>query len=56
MIEPFKDEIHRLLKDDPKLDARADYPAFTVTHGIDDVLQEIHDVNAERWLADAAIR
>ncbi|MDQ3740137.1 MAG: NAD-dependent epimerase/dehydratase family protein [Actinomycetota bacterium] len=26
-----------------------DYPDFRLTYGIDDVLREIHDVNAERW-------
>ena len=31
-----------------------DYPAFELTYGIDDVLGEIHDANAERWMASAA--
>ncbi len=30
-------------------DFRADYPDFRITYGIRDVLQEIHDVNLERW-------
>lgn len=30
---------------------RADYPSWELTHGIEDVLQEIHDVNRERWTA-----
>jgi len=28
-----------------------DYPDFRITYGIEDVLKEIHDSNAERWLA-----
>ena len=30
-----------------------DYPEFELTYGIDDVLGEIHDANAERWMASA---
>ena len=26
-----------------------DYPEFRITYGIEDVLREIHDANAERW-------
>jgi len=33
-----------------------DYPAFELRHGIDEVLQEIHDVNAEDWAAEATPR
>jgi CDP-paratose 2-epimerase len=31
-----------------------DYPEFRLTYGIDEVLQEIHDVNVEHWSAAAA--
>ena len=30
-------------------DFRRDHPGWDVTHGIEDVLREIHDANAERW-------
>lgn len=30
-----------------------DYPEFELTYGVDDVLREIHDANADRWLASA---
>ena len=30
-------------------DFKRDYPGFRITYGIDDVLQEIHDVNLEHW-------
>jgi CDP-paratose 2-epimerase len=33
---------------------RGDYPEFRITYGITDVLQEIYDANAERWLTQAA--
>ena len=29
----------------------SDYPGWTLTHGLQDILREIHDQNAERWLA-----
>jgi len=29
---------------------QADYPGFELTYGIEDVLREIHEANAERWL------
>ncbi len=32
-------------------DFRRDHPGWDVTHGIEDVLREIHDANAERWTA-----
>ena len=32
-----------------------DYPDFRLTYGIDDVLREIHDVNAEHWARPAAV-
>jgi len=32
----------------------ADYPGWSQTAGIEDVLREIHDHNAERWLAGVA--
>jgi CDP-paratose 2-epimerase len=36
------------------LDAfRADYPAWSLTYGVPEVLREIHDLNADRWLAQA---
>lgn len=39
------------------LDAfRADYPAWSLTYRVPEVLREIHDLNAERWLAQAAPR
>jgi hypothetical protein len=28
-----------------------DYPGWTVTRGLQDILREVHDQNAERWLA-----
>ncbi|HEX4364137.1 MAG TPA: NAD-dependent epimerase/dehydratase family protein [Solirubrobacteraceae bacterium] len=31
-----------------------DYPAFELQYGIDEVLSEIYDVNAEQWTAEAA--
>jgi CDP-paratose 2-epimerase len=31
-----------------------DHPGFELTYGIEDTLREIHDANAERWLAGAA--
>lgn len=37
-------------------DFKADYPDFKITYGIKDVLQEIHDANAEHWTAGAASR
>jgi CDP-paratose 2-epimerase len=30
----------------------SDYPGWTPTRGLEDILHEIHDQNAERWLAD----
>ena len=30
-----------------------DYPDWAVTHGLEDILREIHDRNAERWLASS---
>jgi CDP-paratose 2-epimerase len=33
---------------------KRDYPSFGITYGIDDVLQEIHDVNREHWTASKA--
>jgi CDP-paratose 2-epimerase len=30
-----------------------DYPDWTLTRGLEDVLREVHEVNAERWLAGA---
>jgi len=33
-----------------------DYPQFELRYGIDEVLQEIYDVNAEEWAAKAARR
>ena len=30
-----------------------DYPDWAITHDVRDILQEIHDRNAERWLASA---
>ena len=36
------------------LDAfRHDYPDWSLTYGVPEVLREIHDLNAERWLAQA---
>lgn len=35
---------------------KADYPDFEITYGIRDVLQEIHDANAEHWTTGAASR
>jgi CDP-paratose 2-epimerase len=32
---------------------RADYPGWRLTNGIEDVLRDIHDYNAERWSASA---
>ena len=32
-------------------DFERDYPEWSLTHGIDDVLRESHEHNAERWLA-----
>lgn len=32
---------------------QSDYPGFELEHRIDDMLQEIYDVNSERWLAAA---
>jgi CDP-paratose 2-epimerase len=29
-----------------------DYPGWSLTRGLEDILREIHDQNAERWLAD----
>ena len=34
---------------------RRDYPAWRLTAGIEDVLEEIHGVNAERWSAEASV-
>jgi CDP-paratose 2-epimerase len=31
-----------------------DHPGLELTYGIEDTLREIHDANAERWLAGAA--
>jgi CDP-paratose 2-epimerase len=31
-----------------------DHPGFELTYGIEDVLREIHDANAEQWAAEAA--
>lgn len=33
---------------------QADYPAFELEYGVEEVLREIHEVNAERWSAAAA--
>jgi CDP-paratose 2-epimerase len=35
-------------------DFERDYPAFRPEHGIEDVLRQIHDANAERWLEQRA--
>lgn len=32
---------------------QADYPAWTPAYGLREILREIHDANAERWLATA---
>ena len=32
-------------------DFEADYPAWQPRYGIEDILTELHAVNAERWLA-----
>src|SRR4051794_13754710 len=32
-------------------DFERDYPAWSLTHGIDDVLRDIHESNVERWTA-----
>jgi CDP-paratose 2-epimerase len=32
---------------------QADFPDWSLTYGIEDVLRDIHDHNAERWTADA---
>ena len=29
-----------------------DYPDWTLTRGLDDILREVHEANAERWLAE----
>ena len=34
---------------------RDDYPAWSLSYGVPDVLREIHDLNADRWLAQAAL-
>jgi len=34
-------------------DFEQDYPAFDPTYGIEEVLIEIRDANADRWLATA---
>jgi hypothetical protein len=31
-----------------------DYPDWRLTHGIDSILRQIHDVNAERWVSAPA--
>jgi CDP-paratose 2-epimerase len=31
----------------------ADYPSWAIRHDVRDILQQIHDVNVERWTADA---
>jgi len=36
-------------------DFQRDYPGYELHYGIDDVLREIHDANAERWLAVTAL-
>jgi CDP-paratose 2-epimerase len=33
---------------------RRDYPEFELRHGIEDVLREIYEVNADRWQSAAA--
>ena len=39
------------------LDAfKADYPEWELTFGIEDVLRDIHDSNAEKWLAEVEAR
>ncbi len=35
---------------------KADFPEWELTFGIEDVLRDIHDSNAERWLAEVAAR
>ncbi len=30
---------------------KRDYPDWSLKHGIDDILNEIHDFNVERWEA-----
>jgi len=35
---------------------KADYPDWTPTFGIEDVLRDIHDHNVDRWTAEAAAR
>jgi CDP-paratose 2-epimerase len=32
---------------------RDDYPDWRLTYGIEEILQEIHDANADQWLAAA---
>ena len=39
------------------LDAfKADYPEWELTFGIEEVLRDIHDSNAEKWLAEVEAR
>ena len=39
------------------LDAfKADYPEWDLTFGIEEVLRDIHDSNAEKWLAEVEAR
>jgi CDP-paratose 2-epimerase len=35
---------------------KEDYPAWSLTYGIEDMLREIHDANRERWLEPARTR
>jgi CDP-paratose 2-epimerase len=55
-------ELEYRLSDEPRIgdhqwyvsdfsDFAAEYPAWQLTHGIDDVLRDIYESNAERWLA-----
>jgi CDP-paratose 2-epimerase len=30
----------------------ADYPDWTLTHSLEDILRELHESGAERWLAE----
>ena len=36
-------------------DFERDYPAWQLTFGIDEVLRDIYDFNAERWTAGASV-
>ena len=34
--------------------SQRDYPGWKLTEGIESILQQIHDVNAERWVSAPA--